>query len=395
MLGVAVLIIVIAVMTGFDRELRQKLVGFNAHLKIVNVNGPLDHPEAVMDRVRGQPHVRGIAPFVLNQALFQTQPADPTSPVHSFAPFVRGMDSELEGQVSAVTNSLVQGTFDLSGNGLLIGAQLAEDYRLRVGDQLAVYSSRAIEKMMRSVTNTHSQTLTPAENYEIRGIFSIGHYQVDQLFTGISLANAQDLFALGDSVNGLSVLLDDLSEDVTRAAQQQLGQQLGASYRVISWMDENGSMLGAIEDEKSAMLVILFFVMIVAAFCIVCSQIAFVIRKTREIGILKGIGATTGQVVAVFFLQSFAVGCLGVVCGWWAGLAGVAVRNDFLKAMRWITGRDLFSPAVYNFTGLPAQVLPRDVALICGVSLVMCLVAGVVPALIVATMRPVEALRNE
>ena len=393
-LGVAVLIIVIAVMTGFDRELRQKLVGFNSHLKVVVAGAPLENPEAVMNKIRGQPHVLGVAPFVLGQALIRTQPDPRHANPQPYAPFVRGLDADLEGQVSSLTNSIIDGKFDVSRDGLLIGATLAEDLGLQVGDSVAVFSTHAMETMFKSL-NSKNPEISNGENYTVRGIYRIGHYQVDQLFIGVSLANAQDLFALGNSVSGVSVKLDDLSESTTRSVQSGLEQRLGPPFRVVSWMDENAVILGAIEDEKSAMLVILFFVMIVAAFCIVCSQIAFVVRKTREIGILKGIGATTGQVVAVFFLQSFAVGCIGVVCGWLAGLGGVAVRNQFLKGMRWVTGRDLFSAAVYNFDGLPAYVQARDVVLICGVSLVMCLVAGVVPALIVATMRPVEALRNE
>lgn len=393
-LGVAVLIIVIAVMTGFDRELRQKLVGFNAHLKVAMAGAPLDDAASVMAKVRGHPHVRGVAPFVLGQALMRTQPDPRHANPQPYAPFVRGIDPELEGQVSTLTNSIIEGTFDVSRNGLLVGANLAEDLGLRVGDSVAVFSTHAMEEMMRSL-NSKNPMLSNPENYTVRGIYRIGHYQVDQMFVGVSLANAQDLFALGEGVSGISIMLDDLSEATTRSVQASLEQQLGPPYRVVSWMDENAVILGAIEDEKSAMLVILFFVMIVAAFCIVCSQIAFVVRKTREIGILKGVGATNGQVVAVFFLQSFAVGCIGVVCGWLAGLGGVAVRNDFLRGMRWLTGRDLFSAAVYNFDGLPAHVQAHDVLLICGVSLGMCLVAGVVPALIVATLRPVEALRNE
>lgn len=393
-LGVAVLIIVIAVMTGFDRELRQKLVGFNAHLKVGISGQALDNAGAVMERIRKQPHVRGVAPFIVSQALIQTQPDLRHAKPQSYAPFVRGMDPELEGHVSTMTNNIIDGHFDLRGNGLLVGATLAEDLGLRVGDRVAVFSTHAMGQMLKSLSS-NTPSISPPENYEVRGIYRMGHYQVDQLFVGVSLANAQDLFELGEAVNGVSVMLDDLSEDTTRKVQSQLEEVLGPPYRVISWMDENSVILGAIEDEKSAMLVILFFVMIVAAFCIVCSQIAFVVRKTREIGILKGLGATTGQVVAVFFLQSFAVGCIGVICGWLTGLGGVAIRNQFLRGMRWLTGRDLFSAAVYNFDGLPAMVQAHDVLLICGVSLVMCLVAGVVPALIVATMRPVDALRNE
>ena len=327
-IGVAVLIIVTAVMSGFDAELRQKLIGFNAHLKIGVAGAPLQDADAVMKIARDQPHVRGVAPFVMSLAMMQTQPDPHQGKPQTFAPFIRGMDPELEGQVSAMlTNRIVAGRFDLRGNGLLIGATLADDLEIDIGDRVAVYSPHSMEQMLQS-SKTTSPVLALAENFEVRGIFRVGHYEMDRMFVGMSLANAQDMNNYGASVSGITVMLDDFSEATTRAVQQKLRDALGPPFRVVSWMEENSVILGAIEDEKSALLVILFFVMIVAAFCIVCSQIAFVIRKTREIGILKGLGATTGQVMGVFFLQSFAVGCIGVVCGWLAGLGGVAAGVD-------------------------------------------------------------------
>ncbi len=393
-LGVAVLIVVIAVMTGFDRELRQKLIGFNAHLKVGTPGAPLEDWETVMRRVETHEGVRGAAPFVLGQVLMQTQPDARLMGPQSLAPVVRGIDSGLEGRVSELTNKVVQGGFDLRGSGLLVGSSMADQFNLNIGDRVALYSTKAIDRMLAS-RNRKELEVVPAENFEVRGIFHVGYEQIDANFVAVSLANAQDLFGQGEGVSGLSVMLDDSSMENTRARQRSLEAMLGEDYRVISWMDENRDILGALEVEKDAMLIILFFVMVVAAFCIVCSQIAFVIRKTREIGMLKGLGATTGQVVAVFMTQSVMVGGLGVVAGLGAGVGMVAIRNDFLHFMRRFTGRELFPQSIYSFAELPALVLPADLILICGVSLVMCLLAGVVPAWIAASMRPVEALRND
>ncbi len=393
-LGVAVLIIVIAVMSGFDQELRTKLIGFNAHLKVGIPGRPLEDWRGTMDRVAEVPGVRGVAPFVLGQVLMQTQPDPRLANPQSFAPYVRGIDPGLEGRVSSLTNSIVEGSMDLRGSGLVVGASLADLLNLHVGDRVAIYSTHALERMLSS-RNRGQQEAVPAEDYEVRGIFSVGYEQIDASFIGMSLVNAQDLYALDDQVSGLSVMLDRSDPATTLQMQEAVGTHLGRPFRVVSWMDENSDLLGAIEVEKDAMLVILFFVMVVAAFCIVCSQIAFVIRKTREIGILKGLGATTGQVVAVFLIQSSAVGMVGVVAGLLGGLGGVAVRNDFLHLMRTVTGRPLFPQSVYSFAELPALVLPGDLTVICGVSLGMCLLAGVIPAWIAASMKPVEALRNE
>ena len=394
MLGVAVLIVVIAVMSGFDVEVRRKLIGFNAHLKVVTPGRPLLGWEATMGSLEKQPGVKGVAPFILGQVLMQTQPDPSLRGPQSFAPIVRGIDSELEGRVSVLTNRVIEGEFDLRGAGVLVGSSLADQLRVSVGDRVALHSTSALDRMLKS-RKTREPELIPAEDYEVRGIFQVGYDQIDASFIAVSLVNAQELFNQGEGVNGLSVMLDDSSVENTRLRQEEIGARLGPEFRIVSWMDENRDLLGAIEVEKDAMLIILFFVMVVAAFCIICSQIAFVIRKTREIGMLKGMGATTGQVVAVFLAQSSMVGVVGVLTGVGAGVLMVSIRNDFLHFMRWVTGRQLFPQSIYSFAEIPALVLPHDLALICGVSLVMCLLAGVVPAWIAASMRPVEALRND
>lgn len=393
-LGVAVLIIVISVMTGFDLELRKKLIGFGSHLKVVQAGEPLRDWEGAMQRVEGKPGVKGVAPFILNQVLLQTQPEPGRGSPQSFAPVVRGLDPELEGRVSVLTNRVIAGEFNLRGNGLLVGSSLADQLRLRIGDRVALYSTSALDRMLRS-RNTPEAELVPAENFVVRGVFEVGYEQIDSQFVAMSIANAQDLFGMGDGVNGLTVMLTDSTVENTRLRQRELEDQLGAQFRAVSWMDENRDILGAIEVEKDVMLIILFVVMVVAAFCIVCSQIAFVIRKTREVGMLKGLGATTRQVVSVFVAQSALVGVVGVAAGVGLGVGGLAVRNDFLLLMRRVTGRELFPQSIYAFAEIPAVTTGADLLLICGVSLAMCLLAGVVPAWIAASLRPVEALRNE
>jgi lipoprotein-releasing system permease protein len=393
-LGVAVLIVVISVMSGFDLELRRKLIGFSAHLKVVTPGRPLEAWEKTMGSLETQPGVKGVAPFIVGQVLMQTQPDPRLRGPQSFAPLVRGIDAELEGRVSVLTNRVIEGDFDLRGSGVIVGSTLADQLRIHVGDRVALHSTAALQRMLES-KKTKEPELVPAENYEVRGIFQVGYDQIDASFIAVSLPNAQELFSQGEGVNGLSVMLEDSAPENTRLRQDQLQELLGPEFRVVSWLDENRDILGAIEVEKDAMLIILFVVMIVAAFCIVCSQIAFVIRKTREVGMLKSMGATTGQVVMVFLAQSSMVGVVGVVMGVGAGVVMVSIRNDFLHFMRWATGRQLFPQSIYSFAEIPALVLKEDLMLICGVSLVICLLAGVVPAWIAASMRPVEALRNE
>lgn len=392
MLGVAILIIVIAVMTGFGQQLRDRVLGFNAHVKVLQADGPLQDWRGVMKRVESQQGVKGVAPYVMLQVLAETQPIV-GSPV-ALAPFVRGIDSKAEGRVSILTNALIAGSFDLRGESVLIGRELARTLRLGVGDSLAIYSLKDLKKM-RDSRQRGEDELRVAGHFTVNAIFDVGYYEYNSSVLVMSLPNAQDLYGLEDQAHGLTVMLDDSDPINTRRVADQLLKMLGPEFEVTTWMEEFGTILGAVQAEKSMMYYLLFFITIVAAFCIICAQLAFVMQKTREIGVLKSLGATRSQVVALFLAQSSVVGFTGVLAGIGTGLLAVHYRNDFLFAMRRLTGKELFPAEIYNFSELPARVVPGDLILICGVALLMCLLAGVVPAWIAASMRPVEALRNE
>jgi lipoprotein-releasing system permease protein len=160
-------------------------------------------------------------------------------------------------------------------------------------------------------------------------------------------------------------------------------------------MEENSAILEALVVEKNVMFYLLFFITIVAAFGITSALITFVVQKTREIGTLKALGATSGQVMWLFLSQSLAVGVVGVICGFGLGMLAVLYRNQFLHLMRRLTGFELFPSRIYQFTELPGLIVPGDIAIICGGSLIICLLAGVLPAWNAGRLRPVEALRHE
>ena len=218
------------------------------------------------------------------------------------------------------------------------------------------------------------------------------------LFTVVtSLADAQDLWGQGnrEGVQGLSVMLYTFDDSATLKATRELRQQLGTNFMVGSWLTTNADFLDAITTEKRVMFYILFFIVIVAAFGIMSALITFVVQKTREIGVLKALGATPGSVALLFLGQSVVVGVLGVLSGLGTGMLALRYRNEFLGAMNRLTGYDLFPASIYQFTALPAKVVPSDVAIICVMSLIICVLAGVLPALRAAWLQPVEALRNE
>ena len=389
-LGVAVLIIVISVMSGFDKQLRDKILGFNAHLKIFKSDSTIADYPTLIRLVSSNRNVTGVAPVVLGQVLVKTEPQD-GNPLRA-APWVRGIEPRYETNISMIHTSIVAGSFDLDGNSVLVGNELARGLRLHVGDRLAVYSQTNLEKMEKTRGKASEQVLVP-EEYTVRGIFDVGFYEYNANFILTSLENAQDLYNLNNTVHFLMVMLDDPFK--ANKVRVQLQQTLGPGYDITLWTGENSGILNALVVEKSVMFYLLFFIMIVAAFGIMNSLITFVVQKTREVGMLKALGGTRGQVLWLFLSQSLVVGIAGVLIGFALGMLAVHYRNEFLQVMNKLTGFELFPASIYYFTELPALIIPQDIVLICGSALVICVLAGLVPAWIAGRLEPVEALRHE
>ena len=398
MLGVAVLIIVISVMSGFDRELREKVFGFTAHLRVVQCEPDPFGQDLLMTNyaevarlVAENPHVLGVAPNVYGQVLLETQPHNGQAKLR--APVVRGIDPVAEAGVSRLASNIISGELDLGRRSLVIGADMAHDLNLSVGDKVAVLSERHLRKM-REQEKKGKETAIPPDEYEVRGIFDAGHYDFNSMFVFMSLERAQTLFGLEDTdeIHNLTVALRDPFRAVEAAQALQLA--LGKSYRVTTWLQES-SIMQAVAVEKNMMFYILFFIVLVAAFGITCTLITFIMMKTREIGLMKAIGASSGQIMRVFLAQSIIVSTLGILAGFSLGLLAVSYRNEFLLFMRRTTGAQLFPADIYGFSQLPALIVPMDLLIIGGGSLLICLLAAAFPAWHASKLNPVEALRHE
>lgn len=389
-LGVAVLIIVISVMTGFDRQLRDRILGFNAHMRVTERGQSMTNYAALMSKIQAHPHVRGVAPFILEQVLMESHPAGGQS--LNSAPWIRGVDPVAEMKVNGLLTNIFKGTSELEGRGILVGRELADGMQLMIDDRVTIYSPADLKRMKEALEKGEDRVKLP-DDFEVRGIFDAGYYEYNAAFVLTSLENAQELYNLDDSVHGLQVMLDD--PDLAGVVRAELQPELGYDYRITLWTEENSAILEAIAVEKNVMFYILFFIMIVAALCILSALITFVVQKTREIGMLKAIGATNWQISGIFLAQSAIVGVLGVIAGYGLGMLAVTYRNEFLHFMRKATGWELFPASIYGFGELPALVVTQDVVLICTSALIICILGGVIPAWQAGRLKPVEALRYE
>ena len=345
----------------------------------------------MLKEITNNPEVAGAAPFIDGQVLVKTEQSEEDS---NYAPgILDGINPALEGGVTVVSNSIFQGKFDVEDKGLLVGIELAEYLGLKVGDRLALISGRTLQKMAKAASKTNGEVVLWSD-FTVRGIFDVRFPVYNRTHVLASLEDTGRVFDMPeDGVTGIKVKLRDEFQADTVAGQLQAA--LPERLRFMTWREESPDIFSALAVEKNMMFILLFFVMIVAAFGIVSCQITFVVQKTREIGILKALGASNGQVLALFLSQSVVVGILGVGLGFGLGMLALHYRNEFLHFMRDVIHIHLLPPSIYNVYELPASIEAGDVWLICGTAFCACVLAGLFPAWKASRLQPVEALRHE
>jgi lipoprotein-releasing system permease protein len=376
-IGVWVLIVVIAVMSGFDRELREKLMGINPHVTISG--GVIENPDATIELVRQDPRVRSAAPFAMGLVLIEFNRQATT-------PYLKGVDLRNEMERTRLQQYITRGVLDLDGEKVVIGRELSVQQGIFVGDKITVYSPRNFEKRGEEVYVPLELTVT--------GIFESGMFEYDVGLMFTSLETAQELYGLGRAAQGIEVFTDDPIY-AARLVADELNANLAGTLRAQTWADMNQRLLGAIQSEKVMMFFILIFIVLVAAFGITSTLITVTVQKTRDIGIVKALGASSGRILRIFLLQGFIVGVFGVTIGTSLGLLTIRYINPIKTVLSHIMGRDLFPREIYNFSSIPAYLTPRDLLIICVSALVICTLAGLIPALRAARLEPVEALRYE
>ena len=368
-LGVAALIVVLAVMSGFDHDIKEKLVSTNAHLIVDTPQGVRDIDE-VMGQLSAIDHVVGVSPFITGQAILRL-------PGQAFGVVVRGIDVGREARVNRLTEYVVLGHMPHNDDEVLIGSELSAFVGAVTGDRLRLISPA--DGQMHELT--------------VSGIFRSGMYEYDANLIAVTLARAQKLYDLEGLVSGIGVRLDQLER--SPLVKQAVQARLGPAYTVRTWMELNPALFGALRVEKVVMFVILTLIVVVAALNIMSMLIMIVMEKTKDIGILRALGAQRASITALFLSQGFIVGLLGIGFGLVGGVLLTLNLNYLVKWLERTTGFSLFPSTVYYLDYIPTQINPSDIAAVTAATFLLAVLGGLYPAIRAARLTPVEALRYE
>jgi lipoprotein-releasing system permease protein len=394
--GVMALIVVLAVMSGFEDLLKHKIVGTNAHVVVLQLDSHrLKDYEHLVERVQQAPHVIAVTPFVYSQVMLSSR-------TNAMGVVIRGIDPTREQLVTDLAKNIREGGLErLSEDvarasnveeevpsrlpGMVLGRELAKNLNTFLGDEITVISPMG--------TITPAGMMPKYRRFEVVALFDSGMFEYDTSLAFISLPTAQRFFNLGDAVTGLQVKVDD----VDRAPQvaQTLRRELGFPYWTRDWTEMNRNLFAALRVEKVTMFVILALIVLVAAFNIVGTLIMMVMEKRRDIAILKAMGATRRVIMKIFVLQGLIIGAAGTAAGAIGGVVLASSLERIRGVLEDLLQMSVFPKDVYYFDQLPVKLQGLDFTLITLAAIVLSFLATLYPAWNAARLDPVDILRYE
>ena len=380
MLGVATLIIVMAVMNGFRTELLSKILGLNGHLLVQPLESPLTDWKDVADRVSQVQGIRLAAPVVDGQALA-------SSPYNAAGVFVRGIRANDLNNLTSIAQNIKQGTLDGfdDGQGVAIGRRLADQLSLHAGDSVTLVAPRGAVTPM--------GTTPRIKPYKIAAVFEIGMSEYNSTFVFMPLAEAQAYFNRANDVTAIEVYtdnpdkIDDFRKSVTESA--------GRPVFLVDWRQRNSTFFNALQVERNVMFLILTLIVLVAALNIVSGLIMLVKDKGSDIAILRTMGASQGAIMRIFLITGAAIGVVGTLTGFVVGLVICLNIESIREFLSWLTSTELFSPELYFLSKLPAEIDVRETSAVVIMALTLSFLATLYPSWRAARLDPVDALRYE
>jgi lipoprotein-releasing system permease protein len=379
MLGVATLIIVMAVMNGFRAELLHQILGLNGHLGVFSRQARLTDFEQVAGAVRALPGVTAVYPQVEGPVLAASQRRSAGAAVRAMRNSDLAAAPLLAGKIGA--EALKQFT----GDTVLLGSRLALTLGVHPGDNVTLLSPNGQATAFGNVPRI--------KTYRVAGTFEVGMYQYDSSVLFMPLPAAQLFFQVPDAVTSLQVFLDN--PDRAAAIRAALNQKLGSAVYVVDWGQSNSTLLDAVKIQRDVMFIILSLIVMVAALNIISSMIMVVKDKTRAIAILRTMGATRPMILRIFMLSGASIGILGTLAGFALGVAFTLHIEEIRQVIQDLLHVQLFDPKIYFFTRLPARIEINDVVAVLVMGFGLSFLATLYPAWRAARLDPVEALRYE
>ena len=377
LLGVAVPIVVMAIMTGFGNMWRETLMSFSAHVTVQGAGLRADDEETLA-RIRSVESVQAISPSITSLVVVERRD-------EMMAPYVRGIVPELERKTSGIHKFITEGTFDVEDDECVLGRDLAIRLGVRTGDVINVYSPAGF---------SDAKTIRLPEEIEVVGIFRMGMQMLDEAVMLTSLDTARELANLEDdeAVTEFVVQIDDPDRAVEVA--DEIERRLGRGHWATNWIHQNYYTFAALKTEKDMMFFILLPISLIASFCVACSLILITTQKIRDIGLLKSMGYSGWHIVGIFVCLGFMEGLVGVLLGVGLGVLLVQYRNEIMDLISAARGTEVFPPEIYQFSKLPADLVASDVLIIAGVALLISMLAGALVSLYALFLRPVVALQS-
>ncbi|MCH8238284.1 MAG: lipoprotein-releasing ABC transporter permease subunit [Proteobacteria bacterium] len=379
-LGVATLIIVMAVMNGFRQELLTRILGINGHLSVYGQSNQMSDFDAIAERIRKVPGVRMVTPLVEGQVMV-------TAKGVAQGAVVRGVRQADLAARAIIAGNIRSGTLDdfKGNNAIVVGTRLASKLGLGIGDRMTLISPKG--------NATAFGTVPRVRAYKIVATFQIGMYEYDSSFVFMPLPAAQIYFKSPGRVTNLEVFVEN--PDKVTGIGKRIRETLSGAVRIHDWQQANASFFNAIQVERNVMFLILTLIIVVAAFNIISSMIMLVNDKSKDIAILRTMGVTRGQIMRIFFLAGASIGTIGTFAGFGLGLAFTSNIEVIRQWIQGLTGTELFAAEIYFLSRLPAVVDPAEVTAVVLMGLGLSFLATLYPSWRAARLDPAEALRYE